>query len=78
MRGLYIASIEMERNQKSFRIIIKTSRPGIIIGRSGEGSVKLRTVEKHTQSVYRQLGVTSRSEAMALLINESVELPPAA
>ena len=42
MRGQYIASIEMERNQKSFRIIIKTSRPGVIIGRSGEGSVKLR------------------------------------
>ncbi len=42
MRGLYVSSIEMERNQKSFRIIIKTSRPGIIIGRSGEGSVKLR------------------------------------
>jgi small subunit ribosomal protein S3 len=43
MRGLYVASIEMERNQKSFRIIIKTSRPGVIIGRSGEGSVKLRS-----------------------------------
>jgi small subunit ribosomal protein S3 len=42
MRGQYIASIEMERNQKSFRIIIKTSRPGVIIGRTGEGSVKLR------------------------------------
>lgn len=42
MRGLYVASIEIERNQKSFRIIIKTSRPGVIIGRSGEGSVKLR------------------------------------
>jgi len=42
MRGQYIASVEMERNQKSFRIIIKTSRPGVIIGRSGEGSVKLR------------------------------------
>jgi len=42
MRGLYIASIEIERNQKSFRIIIKSSRPGMIIGRSGEGSVKLR------------------------------------
>jgi small subunit ribosomal protein S3 len=42
LRGLYVASIEMERNQKSFRIIIKTSRPGIIIGRNGEGSVKLR------------------------------------
>ena len=42
MRGQYIASVEMERNQKSFRIIIKTSRPGVIIGRTGEGSVKLR------------------------------------
>ncbi len=40
--------------------------------------ISVRTVEKHTQSVYRQLGVTSRSEAMALLINESVELPPTA
>jgi len=42
MRGLYVASIEMERNQKSVRLIIKTSRPGVIIGRTGEGSVKLR------------------------------------
>jgi small subunit ribosomal protein S3 len=42
MRGLYVAGIEMERNQKSFRIIIKTSRPGVIIGRTGEGSIKLR------------------------------------
>jgi small subunit ribosomal protein S3 len=42
MRGLYVASIEMERNQKSCRIIIKTSRPGIIIGRTGEGTIKLR------------------------------------
>ncbi len=37
--------------------------------------ISVRTVEKHTQSVYRQLGVTSRAEAVALLINESVELP---
>ena len=42
MRTQYIASIEMERNDKSFRLIIKTSRPGVIIGRSGEGSIKLR------------------------------------
>ena len=42
LRGTYVASIEMERNQKSFRIIIKTSRPGVIIGRSGDGTTKLR------------------------------------
>lgn len=42
LRGNYVASIEMERGEKSLRIIIKTSRPGVIIGRSGEGSQKLR------------------------------------
>lgn len=42
MRGQYVGSVEMERNDKTFRLIIKTSRPGVIIGRSGEGSIKLR------------------------------------
>jgi small subunit ribosomal protein S3 len=42
MRGQYIGAIEMERNDKTFRLIIKTSRPGVVIGRNGEGSVKLR------------------------------------
>lgn len=42
LRGFYIGSIEIERNEKSFRLIIKTARPGMIIGRSGEGAEKLR------------------------------------
>jgi small subunit ribosomal protein S3 len=42
LRGMYISSIEMERGEKTLRVIIKTSRPGILIGRSGEGSVRLR------------------------------------
>ncbi len=42
LKGSFVNSIEMERNVKIFRIIIETSRPGIIIGRSGEGMVKLR------------------------------------
>ncbi|PCI20855.1 30S ribosomal protein S3 [Candidatus Wolfebacteria bacterium] len=42
LRGLYIASIEIERSQKSTRLIIKTSRPGMIIGRNGEGAIKLK------------------------------------
>lgn len=43
MRGLYVASIEIERNDKSVRMIITTSRPGMIIGRNGEGITKLRS-----------------------------------
>lgn len=42
LRGSYIADIEFERNQKSTRIIISTSRPGMLIGRSGEGATKLK------------------------------------
>jgi small subunit ribosomal protein S3 len=41
MRGMYVGGIELERG-KALRVIIKTSRPGIIIGRSGEGSIKLK------------------------------------
>ena len=42
LRGSFVNSIEIERNVKTFRIIIESSRPGMIIGRSGEGMVKLR------------------------------------
>jgi small subunit ribosomal protein S3 len=42
LRGMYVADINIERNEKTMRIIIKTSRPGVIIGRSGEGAIKLR------------------------------------
>lgn len=42
LRGMHIGGIEIERNEKMLRVVIKTSRPGLIIGRSGEGSVKLK------------------------------------
>ncbi|MES2087760.1 MAG: 30S ribosomal protein S3 [Patescibacteria group bacterium] len=42
LRGMYVSGVDLERSQKTFRVVIKTSRPGMIIGKSGEGSVKLR------------------------------------
>lgn len=42
LRGMYVGGLEIERNAKQLRVIVKTSRPGVIIGRSGEGSTKLR------------------------------------
>ncbi len=41
-RGMYVSGVEIERSVKSLRIVIRTSRPGMLIGRSGEGAVKLR------------------------------------
>ncbi|MEX0918381.1 MAG: 30S ribosomal protein S3 [Candidatus Paceibacterota bacterium] len=43
LRGFYVNSIEMERGENAYRIIIKTSRPGMIIGRSGEGVSRLKS-----------------------------------
>jgi len=42
MRGMYVDSIDIEREPNLFHIIIKTSRPGIVIGRKGEGIDKLK------------------------------------
>ena len=42
LRGMYAGGIELERSRGTLRVIIKTSRPGLIIGRSGEGSTKLK------------------------------------
>lgn len=42
LRGSYISNVEIERSQKTTRVIIRTSRPGMVIGRSGEGAQKLR------------------------------------
>lgn len=41
LRGFYVTAIELERGDKLIRIRIKTSRPGMVIGRGGEGSTKL-------------------------------------
>ena len=37
LRGMFVAEIEIDRNDKSTSITLFTSRPGIIIGRNGEG-----------------------------------------
>lgn len=42
LKGNYIADIEIERSVKTLRIIVSTSRPGMIIGRQGDGAEALR------------------------------------
>ncbi len=59
LRGMHIANIEIERNEKIFRVIISTSRPGLIIGRSGEGATKLK---KEVDMILRTLKLTEKPE----------------
>lgn len=42
LRTSYVSSIEIERSRKVSKIIIRTSRPGMIIGRQGEGATRLK------------------------------------
>jgi small subunit ribosomal protein S3 len=39
---MHVADIEMERSEKQWKIVIKTGRPGFVIGRQGEGATKLK------------------------------------
>lgn len=46
LRGMYLSVIEIERTEKQYRIMVNTSRPGMIIGRGGDGIEKLRAALK--------------------------------
>ncbi|MBV9158998.1 MAG: 30S ribosomal protein S3, partial [Candidatus Kaiserbacteria bacterium] len=52
LRGMFVTSVEIERQQNAIRIIVKTSRPGLVIGRGGEGSQKLtKEIEEVARTV---------------------------
>ena len=59
LRGNYVSTIEMERSEKALKVIVETSRPGMIIGRQGEGATKLRN------DILKELsrhGITTKEE----------------
>lgn len=59
LRGMYVGGIEIERTEKYLRVIIETSRPGVIIGRNGEGITKIR--EEITKALSKR-GVLTKQE----------------
>jgi small subunit ribosomal protein S3 len=42
LKGMAVDTVEIERSDKDIRLIIKTGKPGLIIGRSGEGITTLK------------------------------------
>lgn len=59
LRGMAIDAVEIERNDTTLRILIKTARPGLVIGRSGEGATKLR---KDVDMLLRTLKLSEKPE----------------
>lgn len=59
LKGMSVDSVTLERDEKVLRVLIKTARPGLIIGRSGEGATKLR---KEVDMLLRTQKLTEKPE----------------
>ena len=59
LKGMAIDAIEIERDEKALRILIKTARPGLVIGRSGEGATRLK---KDVDMLLRTLKLEEKPE----------------
>jgi len=42
LRGFYVSRVEIDRGVKATKVMVFTSRPGMIIGRGGDGATKLK------------------------------------
>ena len=42
LKGFFVSLVEIERSEKALRVIISSSRPGMIIGRQGDGAELLK------------------------------------
>ncbi len=59
LKGMSVDTVEIERSQKDIRIIVRTARPGLVIGRSGEGATKLK---KEIDMLLRTLKLSDKPE----------------
>lgn len=42
LRGMHVGGVDIERSMKDLRVIIKTAKPGVLIGRQGDGIDKIK------------------------------------
>src|ERR1700746_2215921 len=76
LKSAGISSIDIERAANKLRVIIKTARPGIIIGRKGAEIDKLKQdVQKRTsREVHIDIQEVHKPELDAQLVSESIAL----
>jgi len=76
LKAAGISSIEVDRPGNKLRITIRTSRPGIIIGRRGSEIEKLKQElqQKTNREIYIDIQEVQRPELDAQLVSESVAL----
>jgi len=86
MKGMYVKDIEIERGSSFLHVIVKTSRPGLLIGRKGGGSENLKKeiikkLQKIGAEIPREVKLTieevsspeSHAGIMAQIVAENLE-----
>lgn len=64
LKGMAVDAIEIERSDKEIRLIIKTAKPGLIIGRSGDGITALK----------KELDLFLRSQKMSAKLGLKIDI----
>lgn len=71
LRASHLDGIEMERSPNTLEVIIKTSRPGTLIGRGGEGAGNLKKeIESKIAAITRRAGKIPEKRQIKLTIEE--------
>jgi small subunit ribosomal protein S3 len=76
LKSAGVSSIEVERPGNKLRVIIRTARPGIIIGRKGTeiDKLKLELQKRTNREVYVDIQEVHKPELDAQLVAESIAL----
>src|SRR5258708_4058893 len=76
LKSAGVSSIEVDRPGNKLRVTIRTSRPGIIIGRKGAEIEKLKTAlaQKTKREVFIDIQEVHKPELDAQLVSESIAL----
>lgn len=81
LRGKHVANVSIDRNENEYRITVASARPGLIIGRSGEGvanltkkvDMLLRTLKlANKPAIKLDIEEVRSPESQAAIIAESV------
>lgn len=67
LKGMNLADVHIERPEKRIRIVLKSARPGLIIGRNGEGITLLR---KEIEKLLRKNGYWNDEVALKIDVEE--------
>ena len=71
LRSGHIEQIELERAPHVLNVIVKTARPGFLIGRGGEGAEKLKhEIQKFVQKLWRKFSIVPEKRDIKVTIEE--------